>query len=162
MVENGFYKISPRFIELINSQIGGRYSDAKTRPVFCCIEDRYLKGMFWGIPTSDWSHRSPRQQKKIADYCSLDINKDIRACYYHLADTDRPAIYRISNCLPIIDKYIDSPYISQGSPLFLKSTKDIKMIQKKLSRILWDEKNHPNKYEQHITDIQDFLKVQLP
>lgn len=161
MIENGFYKISPTFITLINDVIGGKYIDKKSRPVFCCMKDKYIKGLFWAVPTSDLSHRSKEQREKIEDYCKLDINKDIRACWYHIAHTNRPAVYRISSCLPITDKYIAGVYLSKGSQLFLKSKKDIQIIRKKLGRILFDEEKHPNKYEQHISDIRSYLQSEL-
>ena len=125
------------------------------------MEDKFIKGLFWAIPTSDLSHRRKDQIIKIKNYCSLDINKDIRACWYHIGHTNKPAIYRISSCLPITDKYIDNVYLSKGTQLFLKSTNDIKTIRKKLNRILLYEKMNPNKYEQHITDIRSYLEAEL-
>lgn len=160
MIENGFYKLKQEFIQLIND-LGGYYQDKKERPVFCCIEDKYIRGLFWAIPTSDVSHRSPDQLAKIRSYCNLDINRDIRGCYYHLARTNRSAIYRITSCLPITDKYIAAPYFSQGRHLILGSKNDIAKIRTKLARILLDESNHPNKYEQHITDIPNYLIDEL-
>lgn len=58
MIENGFYLIKPEFIELIKS-IGGLYQDNQDRPVFCCFKDRFVKELFWAIPTSDYNHRNP-------------------------------------------------------------------------------------------------------
>ena len=160
MIENGFYKLKQDFIDLINS-LGGVYRDKKERPIFCCVEDKYEKGLFWAIPTSDVSHRNPEQIAKIKAYCQLDLNRDIRGSYYHLGRTNRPAIYRITSCLPITDKYIDDPYWSQGSQLVLESKTDILIIRVKLARILLDESKHPNKYEQHITDIKNHLIAEL-
>jgi hypothetical protein len=157
MIENHFYKIKQDFIDIINYEIGGVYLDNKARPVYCCIEDKYIKGIFWAIPTSDLSHRKPAQLKKIQYFCTLDPNLDIRGSYYHIGHTNKPAIYRISNCLPITDKYIDAPYISNGIHLQLMTTSEIAMIRTKLARILHDENKHPNKYEQHITDIKNYL-----
>lgn len=97
----------------------------------------------------------------MQSYCNLDPNLDIRGSYYHLGHTNRPAIYRISSCLPVIDKYIDSPYLSKGSQLILGTKRDIAMIRLKLARILLDESKHPNKYEQHITDVYHFLITEL-
>jgi len=155
LIENAFYKISQDFIALINN-LGGIYKDNKERPIFCCFEDKYIKNLFWAIPTSYYSHRSPKQLQKINGYCSLD-QRDIRYSYYHIGHTNKKAMYRISNCFPITDKYIDAPYMSQGLHLILASKHEIKIIRQKLSRILLDEKKHPNKYEQHITDIRSHL-----
>ncbi len=151
MIENGFYKIKQEFIDLINN-LGGIYKDHKERPIFCCIEDKYVKDLFWGIPTSDYSHRDKYQIEKIEKFCALD-KRDIRYSYYFIGHTNRTAIYRISNCLPLIDKYIEGPYISQGTQLFLKNQIDIITIRKKIARILLDESMNPNKYEQHITEV---------
>lgn len=159
MIENGFYKVRQEYIDLIKS-LGGKYKDAKERPIFCCMEDRHIKNLFWAIPTSDLSHRSPKQLKKINEFCSLS-EKDIRWSYYFIGHTNRPALYRISNCFPIIDKYIDSEYTSQNRQLILKKQEDIKIIRKKLSRILITENKHNNKFEQHITDIKNFIIEEL-
>ncbi len=140
MIENGFYKITQEYFELIK-ELGGTYQDSKGRPIFCCVEDKYIKDLYWAIPTSDLSHRTPKQIKKIKEWCSLD-KKDIRWAYYYIGHTNRPALYRISNCFPIIDKYIESEYNSKNSHLILKTKKDIEIIRKKLSRILLTEKKH--------------------
>jgi len=161
MIENGFYKIKQDLIDLLNGKIGGKYLDSKSRPVFCCMKDKYTNGLFWGIPTSDISHRTPDQINKIQQLSEKDLQKDIRACYYHLGTTNKPAIYRISNCLPLTDKYIDSPYLSNGTQLFLMSKAEISIIRQKLAIILLDENKHPNKYEQHITDLRNYLVAEL-
>lgn len=152
MIENGFYKVKQEYIDLIR-KLGGTYKDAKERPIFCCIEDKYIKNLFWAISTSDLSHRKPEQIKKIKEWCSLN-DRDPRWAYYYIGHTNRPALYRISNCFPIIDKYVESPYISQGSNLVLKRESDIIIIRKKIARILLAESKSPNKFEQHITDIK--------
>ena len=142
MIENGFYKISKEFINLIH-QLGGKYSDRKERPVFCCIEDSKIKNLYWAIQTSDLAHRTPAQIEKIKLW---NEEKSIRGAYYHIGYTNRPALYRISNCFPITRKYISGEYISQGIHLILKNPKEIEVIQKKLHRILFDESLHPNNY----------------
>jgi len=159
MIENGFYKVRQEFINLIR-QLGGTYKDAKERPIFCCFEDKYIKGLYWAIPTSDLSHRTPEQIAKIKSWCELS-DKDIRSVFYHIGHTNRQALYRISNCFPIISKYIEGDYISQGEHLVLANKKEINTIRKKLSRILFDESKHPNKYEQHITSIKAHLLKEI-
>jgi hypothetical protein len=39
----------------------------------------------------------------------------------------------------------------------LRDKKEIAEIERKLSRILFDESLHPDKYEQHITSVYSFL-----
>ena len=159
MLENGFYKIKQEFMDLIKS-LGGIYQDAKDRPIFCCFEDKYSSGLYWAIPTSDLSHRSHQQIAKINAWVSLP-SRDMRSNYYHIGHTNRPAIYRISNCFPVTDKYIDDVYISQGQHLVLADKTEIEIIRRKLARIIQDENKHPNKYEQHITATKEYLLVEL-
>ena len=159
MIENGFYKVKQEFIELIR-KLGGTYEHVKRRPIFCCFEDKYTKGMYWAIPTSDFSHRAPQQIAKINAWVSLP-SRDIRSNYYHIGHTNKPAIYRISNCFPITDKYIEGEYISKGRHLVLADNAEIEIIKRKLARIIFDENRHPNKYEQHITSIRDYLLEEL-
>ena len=88
-------------------------------------------------------------------------NRDIRSCYYHIGHTNRPAIFKISNVLPITEAFIDGEYTSHGGHLILRDKKLIAEIERKLARILFDENRHPNKYEQHISKIYDFLNTGL-
>lgn len=159
MIENGFYKVKQSYIELIWA-LGGTYRDAKERPVFCCIEDRHTKDLFWAIPTSDLAHRTPEQIKKVKTWCALDA-RDPRWAYYYIGHTNRPALYRVSSCFPIIDQYVDGPYTSQGAHLVLQNKKDIEIIRKKLSRILFAESRNPNGFEQHISAIQEKMVEEL-
>lgn len=157
MLENAFYKIKPEFFDTVE-QLGGKYTDRKQRPVFCCVEDAHIKSLFWAIPTSDLSHRSAEQITKIKSWCG---ETGIRSAYYHIGHTNRPALYRISSCFPIIENYIETPYLSNGIPLILKNQKEITIIRTKLSRILFDESRHPDKYEQHISTIRNYLSQRL-
>ncbi|MFI3211818.1 MAG: hypothetical protein R3Y24_00610 [Eubacteriales bacterium] len=159
MLENGFYKVKQEYIELIR-EVGGIYKDAKERPIFCCVEDRYIKGLYWAIPTSDLSHRSTDQIEKIEKWCLLN-ERDIRWSYYYIGHTNRPALYRISSCFPITEKYVEGPYTSNGHHLVLQRKKDIEIIRKKLSRILLTENRTPNKFEQCITNIKNRLIREL-
>ncbi len=159
MLENGFYKISQDFVNLIRN-LGGTYQDAKERPIFCCIKDKDIDELYWAIPTSDLSHRNKDVMDKIENYINLP-ERDIRSCWYHIGHTNRPALYRISNCFPIIAKYIDSIYTSNGKHLMLKNKKEIEIIKSKLSRVLFDESRHKDKYEQHISSIKQYLIKEL-
>ena len=159
MIKNGFYLIKQEYIDLIDN-IGGKYSDNKQRPVYCCVKDKYINNLFWAIPTSDLSHRTQKQINRYNKYINLS-NKDIRSAYYHIGYTNRPALYKISNCFPITDKYIEREYISQGKPLCLKNKQEIEAIESKLFRILSYEGRFPNKLEQHITDIKNHLVSEL-
>lgn len=98
--------------------------------------------------------------KKYDYFNSLDDN-DLRSAYYFIGHTNKKAIYRISNYFPIIDKYVEKPFITNGQQLFLVDQKDMKIIRKKLSKILFYEQNKPNKYEKHITDIKNHLIEEL-
>lgn len=147
--------IKPDYIDLIRN-LGGKYSDNKQRPVYCCIKDKYIENLYWAIPTSDISHRTEQQMNKFNQYIQLP-KTDIRSAYYHIGYTNKPALHKISNCFPITDKYIDRAYSSKGKPLCLKNKREIEAIQKKLLRILSYEGRFPNRLEQHITDIKNYL-----
>lgn len=159
MYENGFYLIKQDFFDLIEN-IGGKYTDNKQRPVYCCIKDRYIENLYWAIPTSDISHRTQQQIDKINKYVQLP-RTDIRSAYFHVGHTNKPALYKISNCFPITDKYIERAYISKGKPLCLKNRQEIHIIQEKLLRILSYEGRFPNRLEQHITDTKNYLINEL-
>ncbi|MEQ2416581.1 hypothetical protein AAAY30_05785 [Ruminococcoides bili] len=81
MKENSFYLIDNTYIKLINN-LGGKYGDSKQRPIYCCINDKNINGLFWAIPTSDISHRTQNQIAKYNNYIQLPKN-DIRSAYYH-------------------------------------------------------------------------------
>jgi len=155
MKPTGFYKLSNEYFGLVK-RLGGNYRDRKERPVYCCIQDRINPDIYWAVPTSDISHRAPEQLERIKGYCALP-ERDIRSCYYHIGHTNRSAIFKISNLLPVTEQYIDGEYTSQGVHLVLRDSKLIAEIERKLSRILFDERRHPNKYEQHITSVYSFL-----
>ena len=159
MNPTGFYKLSPDYTNLIK-RLGGTYRDNKDRPIYCCIQDRKHSQIYWAIPTSDISHRTPRQLDRINRYCCLP-DRDIRSCYYHTGHTNRPAIFKISNVLPVTKDHIDGEYISQGLHLILRDKKLIAEIKRKLSRILFDEERHPDKYEQHITSLYRYLADEI-
>ena len=159
MKESGFYKITQDYIDLIE-KLNGVYKDRKERPIYCCMQDIDNPQIYWAIPTSDITHKSSKTSDKIKIFCSLP-QRDIRSCYYHIGTTNRPAIYKISNVLPLTVKYIDGEYTSQGKHLVLKDKNQIAEISRKLSRVLFDEQIHPNKYEQRITDIKNYLIEEL-
>lgn len=159
MRENRFYLVTQTFIDLIKD-LGGKYEDNKQRPIYCCIKDKYIDGLYWAIPTSDISHRTPEQLTKFTNYMRLSKN-DIRSAYYHIGHTNKQALYRISNCFPITQKYIDREYISKGKPLELKDKDEIESIKKKLFRILSYEGRFPNRLEQHITVTKNHLQSEL-
>ena len=54
MVENGIYIIKQSYFEKFE-QYGCKFKDNKSgrRPTFCCLQDKYIKEIFWAIPTSE-------------------------------------------------------------------------------------------------------------
>lgn len=157
MVENGFYILDEKYIELI-SKLGGKYNDNKSRPIFCCMKDKFIEGLYWMIPTSDLSHRTPQQIQKYRDFNKC---KDIRSAYYYIGTTSKPALFKISNALPVSDKYIAKDYIVRGTQLIMKNEHQICEIQSKLKRILAYESKNPNKFEQHITALKEHICKEL-
>ena len=155
MKPRGFYKLANTYPKLVR-MLNGKYEDTKERPIYCCIQDKRYPGIFWAIPTSDLSHRTAQQIDRITKYTSLP-ERDIRSCYYHIGHTNKAAIFKVSNALPVSDKYIEDEYFSNGRHLILKDKKLVEALEKKLYRILQAEKNHPNKFEQRITDVFNYL-----
>ena len=64
MVENGLYVIKQELLEVIN-KLGGDCDiiNGNKRPVFCCLKDSKIEGLYWAIPTSDLSHRKDKQKE---------------------------------------------------------------------------------------------------
>jgi len=159
MKETGFYKITQEYVDLIH-KLGGIYRDNKERPIYCCVRDKYEPRIMWAVPASNFGNKPTRTIERIQKFCDFPY-RDIRSCYYHIGTTDRPAFYKISNVLPLTEKYIAGEYTSKGKHLVLKDKAQISEIHRKLSHILFDEAKNPNKYEQRITDIKDYLLEEL-
>ena len=70
---------------------------------------------------------------------------DLRWAYYHIANTNKKALYKISSCFPITDKYVEHEYTSNNKHVILQRTSDIEIIKKKLKKILSFE-NRRNNY----------------
>ena len=81
--------------------------------------------------------------------------------YYHIAKTNKPAIYNISSVFPITDHYIERSWILNDKPFVVPYTSVHKIIKAKMRRILSEEIRFPNKFEQHITVIKDILINEL-
>ena len=81
----------------------------------------------------------------------------MRSCYYHIAKTTVDAIYKISSCFPIIEKYVDYEFKTSGVHVVLQRKDDISEIERKLRRILAFEFRKPNYFQQRITDIRNYL-----
>ena len=86
---------------------------------------------------------------------------DLRSSYYYKGMTTKPAIYKISSCFPIIDKYIDHPYMSNGKHVIVKNKDAVNIIFKKLKHILAFEGRNHNYFPQHITTIKEYLIKEL-
>lgn len=161
MKEHGLYIVKHDFLVLIQS-LGGdvdiRHGDK--RPVYCCLKDAIIDGLFWAIPTSDIDHRSTDQISKYQHFINLPEN-DLRSCYYHFGRTTKDAIYKISSCYPIIEKYIDHEFKSCGQHIIIKRAETVNGIERKLKRILAMESRKPNYFPQHITDIKNALIQEL-
>jgi len=158
MVESGFYKLDPEYFIKIY-ELGAFYPDRKERPIYCCLQDKKNPEIYWLIPTSDYSHRSPEQKEKLKE--RLESKNRLIAAYNHLGHTNKEAIYKISTVLPVTEKYISGEYTSQGKHLILRNKKEISEIQRKLEIILEAEKINPNSFEQKISTIYSFLENEV-
>ena len=161
MKECGLYIIKQSYFDLIR-RLGGDCDDASCtkRPVYCCVKDAIVEGLYWAIPTSDYSHRSQEQIDKINDYLSKS-DSDLRSCYYHIARTTKRAIYKISSCFPITDAYIDHEFTSYGQHVVLRNKTVTSELERKLHRILSFEAHKNNYFPQKITAIKSFLINEL-
>lgn len=157
MVENGLYIINQSYFDMVKG-IGADIddADASRRPVYCCVKDKTVPGIYWAIPTTDWSHRSKEQQQKYED-CISKPESDLRHNYYHIAYTTKKAVYKISSCFPVTESYVDHEFISQGKHVVLKNKKEVEEIKNKLRKILAFESRNNNYFSQHITDIKNAL-----
>ena len=161
MVENGLYVVRRELLEIINS-LGGDcdISNGNKRPVFCCLKDNKIDGLYWAIPTSDLSHRKDGQ-KEYYEFCLECPDNDLRSCYYHIAKTTKDALYKISSCYPVTEKYIDHPFVTNNVHVVMKKQDDIDEIRRKFKRILSMEFRKKNYFPQHITDIKNYLVEEI-
>ena len=136
--------------------MGCKFKDNKSgkRPTFCCIQDKYEKEIFWAIPASKITE--DKNMRRIEQYINSKTS-NIKSSFYHIGMTNRPCIFCISSCFPIIDKYIEREYIVSGKHLIIHNEKQNNILRKKLKRILQAENFSPNKFEQHITNIKNEL-----
>lgn len=161
MIEHGLYIIKKEYFELLES-IGCECdkNDGEKRPVYCCFKDNKIADLYWAIPTSDFNHREKYQIEKFYNYTHKSLD-DLRSCYYYIGFTTKKAVYKISSCFPIIDKYIDHEFTSNGTHVIIKNKKAIHELDIKLRRILAFENNNNNYFPQHITDIKNALLKEL-
>ena len=161
MVEHGLYILKSDFFNLVVS-LGGDcdIEGGGRRPVYCCIKDNEVDGLYWAIPTSNISHRNIKQIEKYNRYSMLD-DDDLRSCYYHRTKTTVESIYRISSCFPLTEKYVDHKFTSKGVHVVLQRKKDIVEIDRKLKRILSFEFRKNNYFPQRISDIRNYLIAEL-
>lgn len=158
MKQGFFYIVKDDFFEKFTKMgCKFKYNKNASRPTYCCFEDIKYKGLFWAIPTGTIENKNIN---RIQEYISYSEN-DIRSAYYHIGYTNRKAIFYISSAFPIIDKYIQKEYTTNGIPLELKRVKMQKEIRKKLLKILTYENHFPNKLESHITLIKSVLLQEL-
>ncbi len=158
MQQGYFYIIKDEFFEKF-SVLGCKfkYNKKSARPTYCCFADNKYKGLFWAIPTGSLENKNI---DRIKSYMACD-EKDIRSSYYHIGYTNKKAIFYISSAFPIIDKYIQREYTTNGAPLELKRQNMKAEITRKLLKILTFENRFPNKLETQITTIKEILIDEL-
>ena len=155
MLVTGIYKLLRNYKDVI-TKVGGKYNDEKSRPIYCCLQDERNKNIFWAIPVSSMANRSSKQVERMEMYCNFPKG-DIRSCYYHIGLlNNKKAIFKISNALPVTEKYI-AKYVSKGKHLILRDNRVTSELERKLRRVLVEENSKPNKFEQRITDIYNYL-----
>lgn len=98
--------------------------------------------------------------KRIEEYVNSKTS-NVKSFFYHIGMTNRPCIFCISSCFPIIDKYIEREYIVNGKHLVISNEKQNNILRTKLRRILKAENLTPNRFEQKITNIKNELINEL-
>ena len=161
MQEHGLYFGSENFYNLIRST-GGQWNDSKERPIVCMMRSIKITELYWAIPIGNWRHRDYNTQNRIKKFMNFPEN-DLRSCYYHVGNTDVKSIFFISDTVPIIEKYISREYIGKytGKHYTIRNKALLSVILNKLKRILAFEKNRPNYFRQHITDVENILIKEL-
>lgn len=159
MIECGLYFATEDFKHLVRS-VGGEWNDTKERPMICLVRVKGIDGMYWAIPMGNLAHRTPKQVDRINWYMSLP-ERDIRSCFYHVANTTEKSIFFMSDAIPITDKYIDRPYTYNHQPYIVRNKSVIAELERKLARILAVENRQPNRFRQRITDVKNKLFAEL-
>ena len=116
--------------------------------------------LYWAIPIGNWDHRSEEAKQRINSFLSYD-EKDLRSCYYHVGNTDVKSIFFITDVVPIKDEYIDREYLNRytNNIYVIQNKQLIAEIERKLKRILAFEKQRPNYFRQHITDLVSIISA---
>ena len=156
MKEKGMYYISDNFIDTVRL-VGGQWDDQKQRPIVCMIKSNENKNLYWAIPMGILNHRNEEQKKRLNRFLNYP-NDDLRSCYYHIGRTTNKSIFFISRVIPITDKYISEEHLDLNKEHFVIQNKClISELQRKLFRILQMENSRPNYFQQHITDLKNYL-----
>ena len=160
MIEHGMYFGKSEFYQIIRDN-GGSWNDSKERPIICLIKSTECDNLYWAIPVGNYEHRNEQAKERIQKFIQYN-KKDIRSCFYHIGNTNEKSIFFISDVVPITDKYIDREYLNQSKKIHIVKNKILLAdLEYKLRRILTYEKNNPNFFRQHITDIKNYLINEL-
>ena len=160
MIEHGMYFGKREFYQIIRNN-GGSWNDSKERPIICLIKSTECDNLYWAIPVGNYEHRNEQAKERIQKFIQYN-KKDIRSCFYHIGNTNEKSIFFISDVVPITNKYIDREYLNQSKKIhILKNKVLLADLEYKLRRILTYEKNNPNFFRQHITDIKNYLIKEL-
>ena len=160
MIEHGMYFGKSEFYQIIRDN-GGSWNDSKERPIICLIKSTECDNLYWAIPVGNYEHRNEQAKERIQKFIQYN-KKDIRSCFYHIGNTNEKSIFFISDVVPITDKYIDREYLNQSKKIHIVKNKILLAdLEYKLRRILTYERNSPNFFRQHITDIKNYLIEEL-
>ena len=160
MIEHGMYFGKSEFYQIIRDN-GGSWNDSKERPIICLIKSTECDNLYWAIPVGNYEHRNEQAKERIQKFIQYN-KKDIWSCFYHVGNTNEKSIFFISDVVPITNKYIDREYLNQSKKIhILKNKVLLADLEYKLRRILTYEKNNPNFFRQHITDIKNYLIKEL-
>lgn len=140
---------------------GGIWNDSKERPILCLVKSVEHDRLYWAIPVGNYEHRDRKAKERIQMYINFD-KKDIRSCFYHIGKTNEKSIFFMSDVVPFMDKYIEREYLNKTKKIHIVKNKNLlSQLEYKLGRILAFEKERPNYFRQHITDIKKYLLKEL-
>lgn len=101
----------------------------ENRPHYYAMKDKKT-GLYWMIPLSS---KTEKYKKILKEKESQNKPCDI----LHIVKfSNKESVFLIHDVFPVTEDYILRPYTINGNPVKLMSEKQIKIIQKKLTKIL--------------------------